>query len=533
MRSRDKKTRNMNKKMRSIRRILAGALTLALLVGQASAGAPNVYRSYYEIFVGGFYDSDGDGVGDLTGVTRQLDVLSATDGLGIDGIWLMPIMPSPTYHKYDVIDYQAIDPQYGTMADFDALLAACESRDIAVLMDLVLNHTSNEHPWFQAAARSIVIPSCGQTVCAAEELCSAHNPLCGYYHFAQQGGGGYHRLGGGWWYQGVFGEHMPDLNLESELLRQEIKQIVAFWLAKGVAGFRLDAVTEYYDGNIIENVGFLAWLRKEMQEIKPDVYLVGEAWRDAGSIVRYYESGIDSFFNFPFAQAEGVLVKAVRGGQGQALAEKIAGWQAQIRAANPLAIDAPFLSNHDHARSAGFLMRNAQMEKMCAAVYLLMPGNPFLYYGEEIGMTGSGRDENKRQPMIWSVTDAVGRVEPPEGADQSQELSAGVAEQRTDAQSLWRFYQRALALRKVYPTIARGTVQAVQTEYPALCGLLFVDAECSVMVLHNLGKQEIRMGLPKVWGKETLGGSLDTDGQPVTLTDGVLVMPPLSTAILK
>lgn len=178
-------------------------------------------------------------------------------------------------------------------------------------------------------------------------------------------------------------------------------------------------------------------------------------------------------------------------------------------------------------------MQNAQLEKMCAAVYLLMPSNPFLYYGEEIGMPGSGRDENKRQPMIWSVTDAVGRAMPPEGVDQAQELLGGVAEQRTDAQSLWRFYQRALALRKEYPAIARGTVQAMRTGHAALCGLLFVDAQCSVMVLHNLGKQEIRMDLPKAWGKESLDGSLDTDGQPVTRTDDVLVMPPLSTAILK
>ena len=148
------------------------------------------YRNYYEIYVGGFYDSNGDGIGDLKGITEKLSYLNDGDpktdtDLGINGIWLMPIFPSPTYHKYDAKDYYSIDPQYGTMEDFDELIAACDKAGIDVILDLVLNHTSTQNPWFQSAIKSIGIKPCGQEVCPVEEKCIEHNPYCNYNNFTK------------------------------------------------------------------------------------------------------------------------------------------------------------------------------------------------------------------------------------------------------------------------------------------------------------------------------------------------------------
>ncbi len=512
------------------------ALLLALLMLCAGAASSETafdkHRVYYEIFVGGFYDSDGDGMGDLNGVRQKLDILGP-EGLGVGGVWLMPVMPSPSYHKYDVTDYRAIDPAYGTMADFDALLAACGERDIALLVDLVLNHSSSEHPWFLSAARSLSIPPCGQEPCADAALCPAHNPYCGYYHFSKTPASGWHSLPNGWYYQGAFGPHMPDLNLSNEALRAEILSVADFWLSKGVAGFRLDAVIEYENRNTAQNVAFLSWFRTELAARHPSAYLVGEAWTDAATIARYYPSGVDSFFNFPFSQNDGAIVAAVRGGKGRALAEKAAAWQATIRAANPDAIDAPFLSNHDNARSAGFLARKLPLMKMCAAVYLLLPGNPFIYYGEEIGMTGSGRDENKRQPMVWSAGDSTGIPNPPADADQTQSLAAGVAEQIGDPDSLWRFYQQTLRVRARHPEIAYGAVTALPIGESGLCALRF-DGGGTVVVLHNVGKTEIRLPLAEgPLAGLTVMDCLRADAALPTFDKTTLTMPPMTTAVLR
>lgn len=500
------------------------------------------YRNYYEIFVGSFYDSDDNGIGDIKGIISKLDYLNdgnskSDKDLGINGIWLMPIMPSPTYHKYDVIDYMGIDSQYGTMEDFDKLIEECNKRGIDLIIDLVLNHTSTQHPWFVSAKKSLTIEPCGKEVCSSADLCREHNKYVKYYNFSQEKLSGYHSVGmpTGWYYEGVFWDQMPDLNLDNEQVWKEIDSISKFWLDKGVAGFRLDAVTSYYTGNVSKNVAALNKVNSISKGYKEDAYIVGEAWSDGGTITSYYESGIDSFFNFPYSDSNGLLVNTIRNKNGADFAKKVELWQKNIKSINEKAIDAPFLSNHDMGRSAGFLMRDLTKEKMAASLYLMMPGNSFIYYGEEIGMTGSGKDENKRLPMVWSVEDKVGITNPPTGAtSDNSSVTAGVLEQEKDKESLLNFYKEAIKIKNIAPEIARGTVTAIDTGNGSISMYSCEYEGSEVYVVHNLGEEEIKLDFSKEkYNYSKLIGSLTAAEGEVVLKNNVLTLPSTSTAIIK
>ena len=224
-------------------------------------------------------------------------------------------MPSTTYHKYDVTDYYEIDKQYGTIEDFRALISECDDRGIKVIIDLVLNHTSAQHPWFKSACDSIVIPLCGEEDCIyTDKLCSEHNPYCNYYNFTDeyQASHEYHRVGSSdYFYECIFWDQMPDLNLADENLRQDIEGIMKYWLDLGVGGFRLDAVKEYYTGGTEKNIEVLEWINQYCKSINEDCYIVAEAWDSFTELTKYYKSGIDSVFNFAFAEQTGKIVKTI------------------------------------------------------------------------------------------------------------------------------------------------------------------------------------------------------------------------------
>ncbi len=508
-----------------MKRFRACLLALVLLLsscaekGEETIRVSDGYRNYYEIFVRSFYDSDGDGLGDLAGVTEKLGYVS--DSLGADGIWLMPVMPSPSYHKYDVTDYREIDPQYGTLGDFDALVAAAHARDVRVIIDLVLNHTSSSHPWFDSAVKAL--------------WKNEESKYIGYYNFTTGNpGAGYNRITDKYFYECRFVSTMPDLNLDNPDVREEIAGIVQFWLDRGVDGFRLDAVTSFYTGSPEKNIAFLTWLNGAVKAIRPDAYLVGEAWSDGGTISRYYGSGIDSFFNFPYSQATGRIVAALNSGSGSGFAAELAEWNAGIESVNAGAADALFLSNHDHARSAGFLMRDLQREKMAASLYLLAPGNPFIYYGEEIGMTGSGADPNKRLPMVWSQTDPDGKTVPPPGATQSTEGLAGADKQLRDNGSLLNHYRELLEIKVKNPEIARGEMEAIETGNSGIAAYSVTWEGRSIYVFHNLtaGKVEVDLTGLNLTGRSVSGYLATAGGKPRISTDR-LTLPQMSSAVLR
>lgn len=423
----------------------------------------------YEIFVGSFYDSNGDGIGDLKGITTQLDYLQS---LGIGTIWLTPIHPSDSYHKYDVLDYKAIDPSFGTMEDFDELIQEAKERNIGVLLDLVLNHTSVNHPWFVEAKTSMLNNSCDET------------NKCNYYNFTEQKQSNTTKISPKLYYETVFGSHMPDLNLANEDVRAEIESIVSFWLDKGVEGFRLDAPFHYY-GSADKNNVFLSWLNTTVKEINPDALIVGEVWSDEATILSHYPSNIDSFFNFTASSVDGKIVTTIRSKSGQSLAEWIVNNNNKIKSINVDAINSMFLSNHDQGRSAAFFANNTEQGKLMVNVLLLSPGMPYLYYGEEIGMLGSGIDQNKRLAMPWGYKDDKGQCDNPKDSNYEIVLETSVSEQMKQQDSLWKHYQKGIALRNQYSSWVGGKLEVVDLHDPSLYALQQTSDSVSIMVIHN------------------------------------------------
>ncbi len=493
------------------------AFTLLLLcspcaVAEDSAPASGVT---YEIFVASFSDHNGDGSGDLLGIIDRLDYLTS---LGVDALWLMPVHSSPSYHKYDVTDYESIDPAYGTVEDFESLVSACAEQGIRVMLDLVVNHTSSLHPWFQAACKALA---------AGED-----SPYTDWYHFTQTAGDGYHAAPGaeGWYYEGRFGDHMPDLNLDNAEVRAEIARIMALWQSRGVKGFRLDAVTSYYTGANDSNREFLRFLTETAKVHDPECYLVGEAWADEATILSLYPSGIDSLFNFPAADSTGTLLKAALKGNGATAAVRLAEWQEKVHAANPAAQDAPFLTNHDMGRAAGPLRLGLAQEKAAAMLYLLLPGRPTVYYGEELGMTGSGRDENKRLPMLWSAEDTTQLCNAPADADQNQRLKAGVDVQDADADSLLNCYRAVIRLRAQAPELAHGTMRVLDAENPSVAFYQVTEGDSAVLVAVNASAAEtVAFSADVLANADVVGGY----GNASKNEENTLTMPPVSCMILR
>lgn len=507
-----------------------------------TAASTDNYRNYYEIFVYAFCDSDGDGIGDINGLISKLDYLN--DGnpeegndLGVDGIWLMPITKANgSVHKYDVMDYKAIDEDYGTMEDFEKLIEECDKRGIKVIIDLVINHTSANHPWYHKAALDV--------------LEGADNGYGEYYNFVHEDDRDSSSK-----YKAIYGYdyaveanfiNMLDLNLSSEKVREEILDIVQFWVDKGVGGFRLDAIKHYEESGGTDGVEFMKWLNDEAKKIDEDIYFVGENWDTAGEISKMYESGIDSQFNFPISGITGkVITSAGSTDDVNGLLIYTKKWQESIRKRNENAIDAPFLSNHDTSRIAGSLNNDLTDMKMAASLYMFMPGNPFIYYGEEIGMSSADATEDYayRVSMPWSFTDM---------SDVPEDLvveklwpEKSVEEQLADEDSLPFFYSNIIKLKLQNPEIARGTIEEViNTRDDTISGYRLEYNGESVIVMHNLSDDEKTVEISKdnyeyteIRGQLAAVSNGEKDGKktyPEAALDGTkLTMPGKSTLILK
>jgi glycosidase len=487
------------------------------------------YRVFYEIFVYSFCDSNGDGIGDLQGVISKLDYLQE---LGINGIWFMPIHPSQSYHKYDVRDYYDIDPQYGTMEDMKQLLAECNARDIHVITDLVLNHTGNDHEWFQTACKYL------RNLPAGAEPDASECPYVDYYTFKRESAPNYHAVPGSeWYYEGMFSPHMPDLNLANENVRADIKAIMEFWFDLGVSGFRLDAAKEFYSGSPSQNIEVLNWIQNTAVSIKPDAYLVAEVWEDFSNVTNYYTSGITSIFDFPFGNANGKIPSVLRGAGSATTVASFAKALAQADSAysksNPNYIDAPFLSNHDVGRIAGFVNRDELKMKMAAAMNIFMSGSCFIYYGEEIGMLGSGNDPSKRAPMVWNEARNDGTTMPPPDCELPAEYPLGSLEvQRDDDASLWNYYRQAIAIRKALPVISHGRTtveEALNVNCVSAQRKTWNDSEC--IILMNINSVAAQVDLT-AYGDWMLAASLSADGNEIVLDGTTLELPAFGVAIL-
>ena len=510
--------------------VLATKTEKALEQIQALGESPDDnYRTFYEIFVYSFCDSDGDGIGDLQGVISKLDYLQE---LGIGGIWFMPIHPSTSYHKYNVSDYYAIDPQYGTMEDFEQLLAECEKRDIHVIIDLVVNHTGSEHVWFKEAVSYL------QNLPAGAEADPAECKYLDYYFFSKEEGKGSRPVEGtDWYYEGMFDFTMPDINLGSDATREEIKNIMQFWIDKGVAGFRLDAAKEFYSGSVSQNVEVLSWIQETATSLKPDCYLVAEVWESFNQIAAYYESGITSIFNFAFGNSDGKITKVLQGAGNESVvttyATALQKADAAYRKMNPDYIDAPFLSNHDVGRIAGFAGRDENKMKMAAAMNLFMGGSAFIYYGEEIGMPGSGNDPSKRAPFYWNAARDNGTTNPPPECELPAEYALGsLEEQRGDADSLYNYYRQVIAIRKALPQIARG-IPTAETALNAGCVSAYRKTwgDDSCIILMNISTEDAQVDLSG-YADWTMAASLSANGDKIKWKGESLKLPAWGVAVL-
>ncbi|BCJ92468.1 alpha-amylase [Anaerocolumna cellulosilytica] len=505
------------------------------------------YRTYYEVFLYSFYDSNNDGIGDINGLIEKLDYINdgnaSTDSdLGFNGIWLMPIMPSDTYHMYDVKDYYGIDSRYGTIEDFKRLVRECNKRGIKLIIDLVINHTSSTHPWFLSALKSLAIEPCGKETCIHEGLCREHNPYVSYYNFmkGKPDAGNYYSTGvGDWYYEGAFSSNMPDLKLHDTVLRKEIEDIILYWLDMGIGGFRLDAALHYYSEDTEKNTEVIAWLNQFLKERNSEYYMVAEVWTNFSSFSKYYRSGIDSVFNFAFATETGIIVKTLNhsGDQnsGNAFGKAMLQVQEGLKKYSDTAMDAPFFTNHDTVRASGYFAGNSRKIKMAGGLNLLMSGSAFVYYGEEIGMSGSGRDENKRAPMYWSDTVKKGMTTPPKHMERVNHIFGSVEEQRKDSLSIYHYYKRAIRLRNENPEIARGEIELLsEVTDMDICALSKTYKTSKIFLLYNISEVEKEVTLKReIYKYSGIRGYLTTEGEEITLEGDTVVLPPYSIVVLK
>ncbi len=409
-------------------------------------------RTWYEVFVRSFSDSDGDGIGDLRGLTAKLDYLNdgdpaTTTDVGVGGLWLMPIAESPSYHGYDVVDYRTVERDYGTTEDMTAFLDAAHARGIKVIVDLVINHSSSANPWFEDA----VTPG------------SEHDD---WYVWAGEkptwlGPSGqvvWHPAGKRWFYA-AFSDAMPDFNLRNPKVTAELEDVARHWLADvGVDGFRLDAAKHLIeDGmdaqvNTPETKAWLTGFADSMKGVDPDALLIGEVFDPAKIAGPYVPGSLDMTFNFSLATG---IRLALRNGRAAplatALGDTIAAWPANQQGS--------FLGNHDQTRIMTELSGDPAAAKLAAFLLLTAPGTPFLYYGEEIGMTGAKPDERIRTPMRWTPDPATAGFTtgtPWEALSEDDPAAVNVETQLGDADSLLATYRDLVGVRAANPALQAG-----------------------------------------------------------------------------
>ena len=452
----------------------------------AGLGQPGWWRGrvFYEVFVRSFADSDGDGIGDLAGLTAHLDALNdgdpaTTTDLGVGGIWLMPIAESPSYHGYDVSDERAVEPDYGTIDDLKALVTAAHERGIAVISDLVLNHTSDENPWFT--------DSLAGTGHEDWYIWSTTNPGYG----GPDGQQVWHPAGKRFFY-GLFGPGLPDLDLRNPAVTAEMEDVARFWVEEvGFDGFRLDAIKHLVeDGQVQahtpETHAWLQAFRATLHQTAPYALLVGEVYDVSVAVARYVPEDVDLAFDFERAQA---TIDSIRRADGGPLNTALAEDQRLFGPDET----AGFLTNHDQARIASQLREDPAALRLAAGLLLTGTGTPFVYYGEEIGLTGEKPDEDIRTPLPWtgdgpaagfSTTRAWEPLEP--GWE-----TRNVAAQATDPGSLLSTYRDLIRLRATQPSLADGATVPLAASDPAVVAYLRVEPRSRTAVIANVADHPV------------------------------------------
>ncbi|MFC4533035.1 alpha-amylase family glycosyl hydrolase [Sphaerisporangium dianthi] len=498
----------------------------------------------YQIYPRSFADSDGDGVGDLSGITDRLDYLAA---LGADAIWLSPFYPSPLADfGYDVSDFVAVDPAFGTLDDFDELLRQAHARGIRVIVDLIMNHTSVEHPWF------------------AESRSSLTNPKRDWYIWASPGAGGgppnnwlsaFERCGPAWSHDEATGQcylhsftpGQPDLNWRNPEVRAAMRKVWHFWLDRGVDGFRVDVAHRLMkDAELRDNIPELAHARRHVthplgRQRHLDLPETLDVLRDLRRTLDAYP-GTFALGEVPISDDR--RLAEYFGGDGMHTAFHIAFWEQPWRAAafretvdrlaglaRPGALPTYALATHDISRTVTRYGGGAR-PRVAATMMLTLRGIPCVYYGEEIGMADApppveqrldvdGRD-GTRVPMQWDETGlGFTRGTPwlPPGDDRRE---ANVARQMADPGSLLGLYRRLISLRHASAALRRGDQRSLETGEDVFAYVRSCPGERLLIAL-NFASRATSVdlaGLPGLPGDGRLELSTDADrrtGTPVDL----------------
>ena len=479
---------------------------------------------YYSMFVRSFADSNKDGIGDFNGIIKKLDYLNdgndlTTTDLGITGIWMLPIFPSQSYHGYDVDNYYDVNPEYGTMKDFENLLAECKKRGISVIIDMTCNHSSAYNDWFIQSKK-------------------ADSPYRTWYRWINdldfaENGGPYNRnqkgLAGNIWtidmtspvldadgkpvldksglavmnyYAGLFSTQMPDLNMDEPAVREEFKKVFKFWLDKGVSGFRFDAAGHVYNS----------------AEVKPGSETMPKAiafWKEMNDKANTPDDPDTSTYN--------------------GFARSLESTYSLYASNNPDYIDAPFLSNHDQPRSCAGLRNKPEKMKLAANMYILAEGIPFIYYGEEIGMKSGKDDPSKRTPMVWK---AAGKEKlTPTWIDSGAYGNAAIYNKKTipvdvqenDPASVLQHYKRVIRVKTAHPALHRGRLKAVPTNSAVVESYVM---ECDVekaFVAHNVSSSRtVTVAIPEGCDMPLVFAS----NAGVKVEGGMLTIPPMTSIVL-
>jgi alpha-amylase len=442
----------------------------------------------YEIFVRSFADADGDGIGDLRGLASRLDYINdgnprtSTD-LGANCIWLMPISKSMSYHGYDVSDYYHVDPHYGTDEDFRQLMREAHRRGIQVIVDFVPNHSSSDHPFFQSALRDTA------------------SPYRDWYRWSavkpnQPGPWGQQA----WhksrvrdeYYYGVFWHEMPDLNYQTPAVLTEMEKVTRHWLTDmGADGFRFDAIPYLVEeGTELKHTRgtheVLRRLGAAIRRVDPSSFTIGEMADGSPQILAtYYPDQLDAYFAFDVARG---TLEAARTGIAAPFLDAV----READSLFPPSRWSPFLSNHDQPRVMTVLAGDRARARVAASAMLTLPGLPFVYYGEEIGMIGTKPDEQIRTPMQWSSEPGAGFTtgtwwESP----QSDWRSTNVQTQDRDAGSLLNHYRRLIRLRSEHSALASGDLGVAAASDSTVAAYLRRSPTEQILVIVNFGAQAV------------------------------------------
>jgi alpha-glucosidase len=547
------------------------ALILALLAAAAQAQTQPTTTDWwrtavlYEIYPRSFGDTNGDGIGDLNGITQHLDYLQS---LGVDGVWIAPFFPSPQVDfGYDITDNEGIDPQFGTMADFDRLLAEAKKRNIKVLLDLVVNHTSDRHPWFIESRSSRTNPKADWYVWldrkdAPNNWTSIFGGSAWQYD-PQRGQVYYHQ----------FYKEQPDLNWRNPEVRKAMYDVMRFWMRKGVAGFRLDAVphmfedpqlrdepvtkagknaygdlfvNRQYTSNLTELHEVLREMRKVVEEF-PGAVLVGETYLpDIKELAKMYGAHHDEL-QLPMDTQYGFGdLTATR------LRAKLVDAETKLNGDTPLFV----WDNHDNVRSWTRFAdgkNDAAIARLIATALLTPKAAALLYYGEEIGMRNDdpkrkedvrdiigikgwpqdkGRD-GERKPMQWNADTNAGFGPSPQPwlpvAPDYKTLN--VAAEAKDPSSLLAFYKALIALRRDNAALREGSFELVDAADPNILAFLrkAKDGSTALILVNCSNAPHAPASLTAKHGK-VLIGSFAQPGAVLDLSH--LTLPPYGSAVL-